>query len=301
VNFQGGSLERGSGQYVASRLLRAGVSGVVLPLFVPKSVSPEGPRASDLESSFERMTALLPRTPPYSPPGCASIDGHVKTWFAFEGAGPLASDPDAVARWTARGVRIFGLVHTVDNALATSSGNAVPSTSGLTDAGREFVQRVFDAGGIVDVSHASDVTTDDVLRLARAAGKVVVATHSDARALTPNQRNLTDEQIRGIAETGGVVGVNFHSRFLSTEPRAHVADVVRHVLHLIQVGGVEHVAIGSDFEGDITPPPELSDASAFPRLAAALEKAGVARPDVAKIFSENALRVLCPAVPPLKK
>ena len=82
---------------------------------------------------------------------------------------------------------------------------------------------------------------------------------------------------------------------------AATVDVVRQVLYLVRIGGIDHVAIGSDFEGDITPPAELSDASTFPRLAAALEKAGLSREEVTKIFSANALRVLCPGAPPLKK
>ncbi|HEX7668318.1 MAG TPA: membrane dipeptidase, partial [Polyangiaceae bacterium] len=241
VGYGGGTLGGGSGQYVASRLRAGNVVGVVLPLFVPKRVAPEGPRASDFDASFERLISLIPRTPPYALPGCKAPDSvrpggggeHVvRTWLSFEGAGPLAADKDSVLRWAARGVRIFGLVHTWDNALATSSGNATPSATGLTDTGREFVARVFAAGGLVDVSHASDASTDEVLGLAARAGKPVFATHSNARAVTPHPRNLTDDQIRAIAATGGIIGVNFHSRFLTSEGRARVADVVRHVLHL---------------------------------------------------------------------
>ena len=294
VGYGNGTLASGSGQYVASRLRSANVAGVVLPLFVPKRVAKEGPRASDLEASFERLLSLIPRTPPYALPGCKAADGAVRTWLSFEGAAPLASDKDSVARWTARGVRLFGLVHTSDNALATSSGNPEPSTTGLTDAGRELVERIFTAGGVVDVSHASDASTDEILRLAANARKPVVATHSNARALTPHPRNLTDDQIRGIAATGGVVGVNLHSRFLVTRGRAHLSDVVRHMQHLVRIAGATHVAIGSDFEGDITPPSELPSAASFPRLAAALEADGMAQSDIAKVFGANALRILCP-------
>jgi membrane dipeptidase len=310
VGYGGGTLGGGSGQYVASRLRAGNVVGVVLPLFVPKRVAPEGPRASDFDASFERLISLIPRTPPYALPGCNAQDSArpgvrdraVRTWLSFEGAGPLAEDKDSVSRWTARGARIFGLVHTWDNALATSSGNATPSTTGLTDAGREFVARVFAAGGLVDVSHASDASTDEVLGLAASARKPVIATHSNARAVTSHPRNLTDDQIRAIAATGGIVGVNFHSRFLVSEGRAHIADVVRHVLHLVQVAGITHVGIGSDFEGDIIPPVELTSAGSFPRLAEALTAAGMPAEDVAKVFGANALRLLCPPdAPPLKK
>lgn len=292
VNFRSGTLARGSGQMRARLLETAGVQGVVLPLFVPKNVSPEGPRATDLQASFERLASLIPETPPYALPGCAARPHAVRTWLAFEGAAPLVSDPGSVARWVSRGARIFGLVHTSDNELAGSSGG--PAGHGLTDAGRELVRRIHAQGGILDVSHASDTATDEMLKLGAELGMPVVATHSNARALTPHPRNLTDDQIRAIARTGGVVGINFHSRFLVERGRAHLHDVVRHVRHMMRVAGVEHVAIGSDFEGDILPPPELSDVRGFPRLADALAASGVSRVDISKIFGENALRLLCP-------
>lgn len=292
VNFRNGTLARGSGQMRARSLERAGVQGVVLPLFVPKSVSPEGPRATDLQASFERLTSLIPETPPYELPGCAARPHAVRTWLAFEGAAPLASDSGSVARWVTRGARIFGLVHTSDNELAGSSGG--PGRGGLTDAGRELVRRIHEQGGILDVSHASDAATDDMLKLGAALGMPVVATHSNARAITPHPRNLTDDQIRAIARTGGVVGINFHSRFLVERGRAHLGDVVRHVRHVMRVAGVDHVAIGSDFEGDILPPLELSDVRGFPRLAQALAASGISEADISKIFGENALRLLCP-------
>lgn len=302
VNFKGAALNRGSGQFAASKLVAGGVGGVVLPLYVPRDASPEGPRADDLERSFARIVSLIPKTPPYASPGCEKKDGSVRTWFAFEGAAPLAADPDSVPRWVERGVRIFGLVHTYDNALATSSGSGASSGAGLTDAGRDIVHRVHRAGAVVDVSHASDAATDEMIALARRAGVPIVATHSNARALAPHPRNLTDEQIRNIGETGGVVGVNFHSRFLAQRGTARLADVVEQIRHIAAVAGIDHVAIGSDFEGDIRPPVELRDASRFPRLARALSEAGMSGPDIAKVFGENAERVLCrsniPAGPP---
>jgi membrane dipeptidase len=293
VNFKSSSLRRGSGQYVASKLRAAGVSGVVLPLYVPRDVSPEGPRAADLERSFARLVSLIPETPPYAPPGCEKKDASVRTWFAFEGAAPLAAEPQAVEEWIKRGVRVFGLVHTYDNALATSSGAGGDGTRGLTDAGRALVRRVHEQGGIVDVSHASDAAADEMIALAKKDGVPIVATHSNARSLAPHPRNLTDDQIRRIGETGGVVGVNFHSRFLTARGRARLADVVEQIRHIASVAGADHVAIGSDFEGDILPPPELRDVGGFPRLARALAAAGMGAAYIEKAFGGNAVRVLC--------
>ncbi len=294
VNYGHGTFANGSGQFVAAELARANVAGVVLPLFIPKDVSPEGPRASDLEASYVRLMSLIPATPPYAKPGCAPAPGRVRTWLSFEGAAPLANEPDAVAQWVSRGARLFGLVHTSDNALATSSGDASPATTGLTDAGREFVRRVYRAGGVVDVSHASDAATDEMIAMALAESVPIVATHSDARAITPHPRNLTDDEIRGIAGSGGVIGINLHSRFLAGKRGAKLADVVRQIEYMVRVAGVEHVAIGSDFEGDIRPPRQLESVRGYPRLAAALRRAGMSVGDVARIFGANALRILCP-------
>jgi membrane dipeptidase len=232
--------------------------------------------------------------PPYALPGCAAKDGSVKTWFSLEGAAPLAQDAGAAQTWVERGVRIFGLVHTHDNALATTSSGTETKTSGLTPAGRKLLHDIDHAGGIVDVSHASDAAVSDILLEAAKDGAPVVATHSDARVLTANARNLTDEQVRGIARSGGVVGVNFYSRFLREHGRATIADVVKHVVHLVRVAGVEHVAIGSDYEGDIEPPLGMESVRGFPRLFAALRRAGFSRDDVASVFGANALRLLCP-------
>ncbi len=291
-NYENKPFAEGTGQYRARDLLAAGVSGLVLPLFIPHKVSPQGPRASDLEESYQRVFEQLIHTPPYSLPGCNSDGRPVRTWLSFEGAAPLADDPEAVLRWVVRGVRLFGLVHTHSNALASSSNDPKPNF-GLTEAGRKLVHQVNAAGAVVDISHASDRAAREVLALAKQDGAPVIATHSNARKLCDHPRNLSDELLKGVAASGGVVGVNFHSAFVVRGRPARLDDVVGQVRYLVRVMGIEHVALGSDFEGDIKPPPELADVSGFARLAAALEQAGFERSDIAKIFSENALRVLC--------
>jgi membrane dipeptidase len=121
----------------------------------------------------------------------------------------------------------------------------------------------------------------------------VIATHSNARALCDHPRNLTDAQLRGIAATGGIVGLNLHSAFVVRGRPATLADVVRQALHLIKVAGVDHVAIGADFEGGIRPARGVEDASHFPDFARALRGAGLSEAAVRRVFAENALRVLC--------
>jgi membrane dipeptidase len=298
TNYQGKTFERGVGQFRAAELLRAGVVGVVLPLFVPREASPAGPRLEDFESSYAKVYGALGKTPPYRLPGCLPRNGGVRTWLAFEGAGPLADTPDALVGWAARGVRVVAPVHTQKNELASSSGDKSAASFGITPKGERFARVALGAGMLLDVSHASERATRDMLALAAESGAPVVATHSNARALAAHPRNLADAELAGIARSGGVVGVNFHSTFLASGREATLADAVSHVRYLARTMGFEHVAIGSDFEGDIRPPPELADLGGYQRLAAALARAGFTPAEIEAMFSRNALRVLCRGVPP---
>jgi len=297
TNFRGGAFAEATGQFRAAELGRAGVVGVVLPLFVPREVSESGPRASDYESSYARVYGDLAHTPPFRLPGCVPRDGGVRTWFAFEGIGALASTPEALTAWAARGVRVVGPVHTRANALASSSGDATPAPFGLTARGEDFLRRAVALGMLLDVSHASALATRDLIALGASAHVPVLATHSNARALADHPRNLTDAELSAIARSGGVVGVNFHARFVNARASASLADVVRQVRHLVRLMGAEHVAIGSDFEGDIRPPAELASVLGYQRLAQALLGAGLGRDAVAGVMGKNALRVLCRDAP----
>ena len=292
LGFHQRPLREGSGQASLAQLRRGGVEGVVLPLFVPFSVSKTGPRLVDLEDSYERVWGELTAGSGFALPGCGA-GGGVRTWLSFEGAGPLAEAPETLTAWVARGVRIVGLVHTQHNALASSSGDSRSVDYGLTEAGKELVRRAHALGVAIDVSHASDRALGDVLALARETHGLVVATHSNARALCDHPRNLSDAGLRGIAATGGVVGLNLHGPFLARGRAATLKDAVEQARYLIRIAGSDHVAIGADFEGGIRPARGLEDASRFQELAQALLRSGISDGAVRKLLSENALRVLC--------
>ncbi|HET9957685.1 MAG TPA: membrane dipeptidase [Polyangiaceae bacterium] len=298
--FQGRDFASGSGQYRALELLRAGVVGVVLPLFVPARVSPSGPRLSDLEGSYQRVFDALTRTPPYALPGCLASRQSVRTFLAFEGAAPLLERQDSLVEFVARGVRSIGLVHTRDNRLAASSqqpselAGTPAGHKGLTTEGVDLVERAVRLRVAVDVSHASDATVREVAELVTSARVPMLATHSNSRVVRNHPRNLADAEALAIARSGEVVGVNLHSPFLVAGRRARIADVVRHVRYWVRVLGVEHVGIGSDFEGDIRPPEGLESVADLPKLALALEQSGLSRAAVEQIFGLNALRILCP-------
>lgn len=166
------------------------------------------------------------------------------------------------------------------------------SEKGLTRRGREFVEEMEALGMIVDVSHLSDKGFYDVADMAR---KPFVASHSNARAVCPCARNLTDDMIRRLAEKGGVMGLNYCADFLR-QPVAGagnpgtVADIVRHAKHIVAIGGMECLGLGSDFDG-IDTHEELSDAGNMPLLAETLLAGGFTGSQVDRILGENVLRL----------
>ncbi|MGN1203495.1 MAG: dipeptidase [Lachnospiraceae bacterium] len=170
--------------------------------------------------------------------------------------------------------------------------NTPDTENGLTDKGMEFVERMQEMGMIVDVSHMSDAGFFDVVRLAK---KPFVASHSNARAVCPCVRNLTDEMIRALALKGGVSGLNFCADFL-TPCQAGVPNpgtieaIVRHAAHMVRIGGEECVGLGSDFDG-IDTHAELPGAHTMSRLWEALKKGGFTERQLDKIFTDNVLRV----------
>jgi membrane dipeptidase len=301
--YRGHPFAEGTGQFRAADLERAGVVGVVLPLYVPRWASPSSPRLEDFESSYVKVFGALSTTSPFRLPGCLPRNGGVRTWLSFEGIGPITKDrwsnaagypsPESLFGWGARGLRVLGPVHAWKNELASSSGDAKDAGFGLTPRGRDLVRAAARLGIAVDVSHASDRAAREIIELSAESGVPAVATHSNARALADHPRNLADAELRAIAKTGGVVGVNFHSAFVTRKPTATLADVVLQVKYLVKVMGPEHVAIGSDFEGEIQPPAELANVSGYQKLAGALLSAGVPESTVEAVFAKNALRILC--------
>lgn len=163
---------------------------------------------------------------------------------------------------------------------------------GLTKKGRELVTEMERLGMIIDVSHLSDAGFYDVLECTK---KPFVASHSNARAISPWVRNLTDDMIRKLAERGGVIGLNFCPDFLTevSEGEANpgtIAAITAHAKHIIRVGGIDCLGLGSDFDG-IGGHSELPDYSYMPRLADAFRKAGLTEGEIEKVFYKNVLRV----------
>ncbi len=210
----------------------------------------------------------------------------------LEGVEPLAGQISLLRTFHRLGVRNIGLTWDPRNAAADGSGAG--TAFGLTAFGRELVQACNELGIMVDVSHLNDAGLEDVLTV---SSKPIIASHSNARAVFDHRRNLSDEQIRAIADRGGVIGATFVTQFMRADyDQATLEDLLDHIEHLAQVAGVEHVGIGSDFDG-CWPPPELDSGEKYPAITAGLLRRGWTPADIRKILGENFRRVFLEVLP----
>jgi len=253
--------------------------------------------------------------------------GKIAAILTIEGGHQIDDDLRVLRMYYRLGIRSMTLTHFRNNNWADSSTDT-PAHNGLTDFGKSVVREMNRLGMMVDISHVSDKTFYDTLAVTT---KPVIATHSSCRALSDVPRNMTDDMLRALAKNGGVIGINFGEGFLNpkdaemlrrtvnaiaAEPNltgkalddyaaeethrdmapkhafATIDDAVAHIDHAVKVAGIDHVGIGSDFDGISAPPQGLEDISKMPALAAALRKKGYSDADVKKILGGNTLRVL---------
>src|SRR6185503_16522143 len=227
----------------------------------------------------------------------AELDGPgVAAVLHLEGAEPIDAGLEALDVLHAAGLRSLGLVWSRPNAFAAGVSFAFPGTPdegpGLTALGRELVHACAGRGILVDLSHLNERGFWDVAALEHGP---LVASHSGAQALCPSPRNLTDEQLRAIGASGGLVGINFHVGFLradgADDPDTPLRTIAAHAAHVAELAGVEAVALGSDFDG-ATMPRELPDVAALPALHAVLAEAGFSAAELELVARTNWRRVL---------
>lgn len=199
----------------------------------------------------------------------------------------LEGDLDRLAHWKQRGVRVVGLTWNGANALA--SGVMAREDSGLSELGQDYVREASRLGMALDISHLGPHGVDQLLDSELNA---VLATHSNASAVHAHPRNLTDDQLRRLAERDGIVGVNLYPPFLApaTERPVTLNDGARHAAHIASVIGVERVSLGTDLDGIDEFPSGFEGHQDLPAFALALEGVGFARDEVAGILGDNFLR-----------
>jgi membrane dipeptidase len=339
------------------RMRAGGLGAVFFAVFVPQGArDAEGfaQAGSAARATFERLERMFQDCADDCALALAPQDavriratGRRAIFLGMENGHPLGQDLDLLDEYHRRGIRYLTLCHAADNEICASStdcpvwgegpmvGRATPD-GGLTPFGERVVQRMNRLGMMVDVSHLSERSVDDVLALSRAP---VLASHSGARAIGDHPRNLTDRQLRAIAAQGGVVHVLFVPDFIrprredpegdkarrslrkqvkahyrehaiGADPRADAAfeaeyqnlcrrwplhrvriqEVADHIDHVAQVAGIEHVGIGSDFDGGARVE-ECRDVSELPALTAELMGRGYSEECLRRIWGGNVMRV----------
>ncbi|MDR7419254.1 MAG: dipeptidase [Armatimonadota bacterium] len=225
------------------------------------------------------------------------LDGGVHAILLhFEGAEPLDVEGHALDVFYAAGLRSVGLTHSRRNRFAQGVPFKFPHSPdtgpGLTDAGKQLVRQLNRRRVMIDLAHITERGFWDVAALSDAP---LVATHSNAHALTPTPRNLTDRQMDAIRQSRGVAGLNFHVGFLredgGRDPNTPIGRMVQHIDYMVERMGIDCVALGSDFDG-ATMPAELKDAAGLPRLMEALDRRGYTGDDLRKLAHGNWVRVL---------
>jgi membrane dipeptidase len=230
--------------------------------------------------------------------------GRVASVMGMEGGHAIENSLGALRAFFEMGARYLTLTHS-DNIDWADAGTDEPGHGGLTEFGREVVREMNRLGMLVDLSHTSPGTMNDVLDIADAP---VIFSHSSTRALVDHPRNVPDEVLRRLPGNGGVVMVTFVPSFINAEvkayselpaeqrrnvqePRATLSDVADHIEHVRDIAGVDHVGIGGDFDGISSVPIGLEDVSTYPALFAELSRRGWSEADLRKLAGENLLRV----------
>lgn len=252
--------------------------------------------------------------------------GKISLPMGMENGAPVGADINRLKYFFDRGIRYITLTHNKDNQICDASRDTTHTWNGLSPFGEQVVQEMNRLGLMVDISHVDDSTFYDVMKLTTVP---VIASHSSCRAFAPTvMRDMTDDMIRALGKNNGVIMINYYTAFLDsvvvnnnaklarllgdmnlkssdsaarsvidefrrTHPTpTNVETVANHIDHVVKLAGIDHVGIGSDFDGvDGNLPAGLEDVSTYPNLIAALLKRGYTEDDIEKICSGNVLRV----------
>ncbi|KAF8536188.1 hypothetical protein BDD12DRAFT_918432 [Trichophaea hybrida] len=225
--------------------------------------------------------------------GCFG-NGKVASMIGAEGLHQIGNSASVVRMYHTLGVRYITLTHACNNKYA--DGAAAPDGSywnGLSPAGELMIKEMNRVGMMVDLSHVTEATMKDVLKVTKAP---VIFSHSSAYALCPHPRNVPDDVLRSVKSNGGVVQVNFYNRFIHCKPGenpedATLAHVVDHIQYIGDLIGWDHVGIGADYDGIEITPKGLEDVSHYPDLFKELLSRGVTDEQARKVAGENILRV----------
>jgi membrane dipeptidase len=274
--------------------LRAGmVGGQFWSVYIPFGAVEDGAAKTQLEQ-IDIALRIIARYPDVFELALDASDverifgsGKIASMLGMEGGHAIENSLGALRAYYALGVRYMTLTHngTLDWA---DSHTGEPRHGGLTAFGREVVREMNRLGMLVDLSHTSPETMNDALDVSEAP---VIWSHAGARGAFEHTRNVPDQVLRRLPDNGGVVMVVFNPPFLTARADATISDVADHIERVAELAGVDHVGIGSDFDGIGQVPVGLEDVSTYPALFTELARRGWSEQDLRKLAGENVLRV----------
>ena len=204
----------------------------------------------------------------------------------------LSGELDDIDYFFENGVRSIGLTYNQKNKFASGCSEA---SGGLTDLGEKIIKKCEDKKILIDLAHINEESFWDVLKIAE---KPLIVSHSNCSAICPNSRNLKDEQIKILSESGGVAGIFFSNKFLNPIGTASMEDIIEHIKHISYLVGVDYVGIGSDFGGIISGAPSgMEDTGKLNFLEKSLMENGFNKEEITKIMGGNFYRILNQIMP----
>lgn len=318
------------------RAVEGGLDVAFMVAFVPPSMEEDGTATEFADEMFDYIESLETQAPSKFALATCTDDvrtikkqGKVALPIGIENGAPLDGDLDNLRRFRDRGASYITIVHGKNNHLSDSSYDDTERWGGLSPFGRVVIEEMNEMGIVIDMSHLSDKAAWEVLEITKVP---VAATHSSLRHFVPGfHRNIPDDMVIAVAETGGVVMINFGSGFVSAPARkwsdtrkelinelrtkypddeamvtsvvrtyedenpypfASVGTVVDHIDRVVQLTSIDHVGLGSDYEGvGPTMPPDLKDVSKYPNIVQELWDRGYTREEIRKVLGENYMRV----------
>lgn len=281
-----------SGHINLSQLKESGVKLQFMSAFIGSQYKPTGAlrRGMQLIDQFYRMiksfnNGVFVKTP--SDIKKCLVSDKIGFVLAIEGGEVLEGQLAVLRLLYELGVRSIGLTWNQRNDIAEGVGE-FEANGGLTRFGREVVFEMNRLGMLIDVAHMAEKSFFDVLSI---SSQPVIVSHANCYALCKHPRNMTDEQMQALAKRDGLLGITFCPEYLS-EKEGGVEDIIRHIDHACKVMGVDHVGLGSDFDGVETTPVGMNNASCWPLLSRAMLKRGYLPTDVEKIMAKNLTNLL---------
>lgn len=257
-------------QVTLKRLKEGGVKVQIFAIYIPTSIHPSMKFEAALAQAnlfFEKVIKDAGLKQIRTQKDILNLkENEIGAMLALEGCDCIDQDILKLQTLLRMGVKSVGLTWNFANAVA--DGALEPRGAGISLFGKEVIHILNENKIWCDVSHLSDRGFWDAIELA----KFPVASHSNSRTITPHPRNLTDEQFKALINRDGVVGINFHTPFLTENSQSQISDVIRHIEHFCELGGVKHIGIGSDFDGTEMLPIHLENPSDFPNLIQELLK-----------------------------